>query len=84
MTSDQPLPRAVTGTDLVLHAILAELRGLRGDMEAAPVAWRQRLDQIAGDVAALKGALPASRAEPVDGETIELREPGAAPKRRGR
>lgn len=65
------LPPAVTATDMRLDAILAELRGLRADMDAAPVGWRQRLDRAADAVAALGDA-------PV---TVELREPetSAAP-----
>ena len=80
------LPKAVTTTDLLIRAVLDELQGLRADMATAPVAWRQTVDRIADDVAALKAALPASPAavEPADGETVELREPGTPPAKPGR
>ncbi len=71
--SDRSLPHAVTATDMRLDAILAELRGLRVDLDQAPVAWRQRLDQLADDVAAVRAALPHPTEEPADGEAIELR-----------
>lgn len=65
--ADDMLPPA-SGTDQRLDAILAELRGLRSDLDRAPVAWRQRVDRIANDVAALGD-------EP---QTVELREPAPA------
>ena len=75
------LPPA-SGTDQRLDAILDELRGLRADLERAPVAVRQRVDRLADDVAALGGP-----EEPREPETVELRgterpKPTRVPRRR--
>ncbi|MCC6314213.1 MAG: hypothetical protein IT337_09360 [Thermomicrobiales bacterium] len=66
---DRPLPPAVTSADLRLDAILDELRGLRADLERAPVALRQRVDQIT-----------AGLEQVADGATVELREPEPPPR----
>lgn len=64
--TDRTLPPAATSMDYRLDAVIAELRGLRADLERYPVAVRQRIDRLTDDVSALAVA---------DGETVELREP---------
>lgn len=64
--TDRMLPPA-SGTDQRLDAILDELRGLRTDLERAPVSVRQRIDQLVDGVSAI-----------ADGDQIELREPEPA------
>lgn len=68
---------ATNGTEQRLDDLIDEIRSLRQQLSEAPVAWRQAVDKLGDDLAAVRDRLAPTKAEPQDGERVELMEPHA-------